>query len=351
MLRTASFVALLQVVLLFEAHAQSTKTIAPLSGPWEAGSFEFAAHSKKTRKSVSGIACPRPPGTLCLVAFDEGTEARYVTLSPTGYTIDNTAVSLRKTDDELDAEGAATDGRYVYVTGSHSAKRKTCESNPGSRHVIRLAIDPASGKANPGDYKDSDALWHLMSTLPTLADHVGEQKCLGTEPPPEAPSLSGQRGVNVEGLAVKHGFLHFGFRGPAENAMAPIVTTNAIDFFGDKQPNAEVTFIEVGGGRGIRDLAAVKDGILVLAGPDDDAVHESVGWVLGLWDGKPSDVAKLKYTAKLDLRGVKLRKCDDELKPEALAVLRDDAAGYEVVIMSDGLCDGGPLKFMLPRAD
>ncbi|WP_422109848.1 DUF3616 domain-containing protein [Bradyrhizobium elkanii] len=52
-------------------------------------------------------------------------------LSLTGYTIDNTTVSLRTSDEELDAEGAAADEKYFYVTGSHSAKRKTCESNSG----------------------------------------------------------------------------------------------------------------------------------------------------------------------------------------------------------------------------
>lgn len=158
-----------------------------------------------------------------------------------------------------------------------------------------------------------------------------------------------ERGVNIEGLAARDGLLFFGFRGPAKDERAPILSTKADELFKAEAPKADVTFIEVGKGRGIRALARVNDGILVLAGPDDDLANQDVGWILGLWDGKPADVAKLKYAAKPDLSAVKLRKCDDELKPEALAVLRDEPDAYDVIIMSDGMCDGGPLKFTLQR--
>ncbi|QOZ51519.1 DUF3616 domain-containing protein [Bradyrhizobium sp. CCBAU 53338] len=348
-MRTAAFLCLLINLLVPTESARSANAVAPVSGPWDAGAFDFSSHSKKMRRALSGIACSGPVGAPCLVVFDEGVEARYVTLSSTGYVIDNTSLPLRNSDEELDAEGASTDGKYFYVTGSHSAKRKTCESNPGSRYVLRFPIDPVSGKAVPSDRKETGALWSLMSSLPALADHVGEQKCLGREPPPKAPELKGQRGVNIEGIAARDGQLHFGFRGPTKNATAPILTTNAREFFETPAPKASVTFVEVGEGRGIRDLAPVKDGILVLAGPDDDTAHENVGWFLGLWDGRPTDVAKLKDPIQLDLSGVKLRSCDEELKPEALAILRDDPDAYEVVIMSDGMCDGGPMKFVLTR--
>jgi hypothetical protein len=54
--------------------------------------------------------------------------------------------------------------------------------------------------------------------------------------------------------------------------------------------------------------------------------------------------------ARLELSGVNLRSCDSELKPEALAVI-DDKPGesHQVVIFSDGMCDGGPLGFTIPR--
>nr|WP_249782083.1 MULTISPECIES: DUF3616 domain-containing protein [unclassified Bradyrhizobium] len=338
-----------------DVHAQTVPTVKPVAGPWEAGQFIFPSHANKARKSLSGIACNTGAGSPCLVVFDEGTLAHYVVVSSSGYVIDNAAVPLRSSDEELDAEGATTDGKYFYVTGSHSAKRKTCESNPGSRHVIRFAIDPTSGRAKLdtsqhfADYKDTDALWRLMSSLPALSDSIGEQKCLRTEPPEKAPNLKGQRGVNIEGVAIRNGTLHFGFRGPAKDARAPILSVDAVALFESDTPKADATLVEVGEGRGIRDLVQVNDGVLVLAGPDDDVANEKAGWILGLWDGVHADVAKLKNVTGLGLDDVKLRKCDDELKPEALAVLRDVSDEYELVILADGMCDGGPLKFVIPR--
>jgi hypothetical protein len=344
---------------------RASEEAKPVSGPWEAGEFTFPAKQKKTRKSLSGIACPSVPGASaksCLVVFDEGTQAHYVTISTGGYTIDNTEVALRASDDELDAEGATTDGEFYYVTGSHSAKRNSCESNPGSRHVIRFAVDPASGKAKYDaerrlvGYRDTGALWRLMAAQPALKDSVGEQKCLGTEPPRDAPELKGQRGVNIEGIAAgKDGALHFGFRGPALNGSAPVLTVDARALFESDDPKATVTTLEIGTGRGIRDLATVKDGILVLAGPDDDKSNEKVGWIVGLWNGVPSDKPKFKELARLALDDVHPRKCDEQLKeerkPEAIAVLKDEPDVLDFVIMSDGMCDGGPLRFTIARKD
>ena len=99
--------------------------IQPDSGPWDSGAgFHFDQGKKKlqkTRQSVSGIACNLNDRRqrICLMAFDEGSQARYARLGDKVLTPDAEPVVLRDTADELDAEGAATDGRYFYVTGSH----------------------------------------------------------------------------------------------------------------------------------------------------------------------------------------------------------------------------------------
>ena len=53
--------------------------------------------------------------------------------------------------------------------------------------------------------------------------------------------------------------------------------------------------------------------------------------------------------AALDLSGVTLRQCDKELKPEAITVLEETPTAYQLLVLSDGLCDGGPLAFTVPR--
>ena len=303
---------------------------------------------------------------ICLLAFDEGAEARYARVGDRVLSVEAEPVVLRDTSDELDAEGAATDGRYFYVTGSHSAKRGDCASNPGSRHVIRFRLDPATGRAlrSPaggasgklGGYDDSGRLWSLMQAQPELAPHVGERKCLGSEPPAKAPTLAGQQGVNIEGLAIRDGQLYFGFRGPVSNGVAKVLAVDADALFSHdtaSKPKATMTSLALGQRRGIRDMVAVKTGFLLLAGPDDSSASQGVGWVLAWWDGKPAEdssgVVQPRLLAALDLSEVKLRQCDKELKPEAMTVLEETPAAYRLLVLSDGMCDGGPLTFTVPR--
>jgi hypothetical protein len=355
--------ALLASALAFSASAQpAPPRIQPDSGPWASGAgFDFDLGKKKlkkTRQSVSGIACNlnARQERVCLMVFDEGAEARYASVGDKAWTIDAEPVVLRDTAAELDAEGAATDGRYVYVTGSHAAKRNDCASNPGSRHVLRLRLDPATGRASraQADHADSSRLWPIMQAQPELGPHVGERKCLGSEPPDKAPRLAGQQGVNIEGLAVQGGRLYFGFRGPASKGVAQVLAVDADALFdaqAPRDPKATITRLALGFNRGIRDMVAVKTGFLLLTGPDDSPASQGAGWTVAWWDGQAAAgrVVQPKILAALDLGGVKLGKCDKELKPEAMTVLEETPAAYKLLVLSDGMCDGGPLAFTLPR--
>lgn len=343
-------------------RAAEPPLVAPEGGPWPSGDgFAFDARPKKTRRSVSGVACPReadPSGRrTCLVAFDEGVEARFATLGPGRLVPLAEQVVLRSGGGELDAEGAALDGESFYVTGSHAAKRGDCASNPGSRHVVRFRRDPATGRAlrEPSGRlalpeSDASRLWALMARIPALAPHVGEGRCLGTEPPEDAPRLKGQRGVNIEGLAAAGGRLTFGFRGPAMAGRAPVLAVDAAGLFGAGPENAALTFLELGERRGIRDLQAVTGGLLILAGPDDDEASAGAGWAVGFWDGTATDgVGRPTMLARLDLRGLVRKECDEEIKPEAVAVVEESPDAFRIVVLSDGMCDGGPVAFRIRR--
>jgi hypothetical protein len=334
-------------------------TVAPQSGPLDAG-MGFSFPSMKTRRALSGIACPvsRSGERLCLAVFDEGAEARHLVIGDEAYVPDNEQVVLRQGNMELDAEAAATDGAFHYVAGSHSAKRNDCGNNPESRHVVRFRLDPKTGHALRNargtlvGYADTDRLWSIMSTTPQLLAHVGDSMCLGTEPPRDAPELTGKRGVNIEGLAVKNGRLFFGFGGPAYHGKAYILAVDADALFNGGEARPTLSTINVGEGRAIRDLLAVSDGVLVLAGPDDDGKNERAGWLVLRWNEQQTldPDGQIKALAVLDLANVKLPSCDHEPRPEALAITADKPdEPYQAVIFSDGMCDGGPLRFPIPR--
>jgi hypothetical protein len=347
----AGLLALSAVPRASASEPGGVPVLVPYGVPWSAGvGFDFERRRDKTRRSASGIACPPRAASeasrTCLVVFDEGAEARFAQVG-------NGSLAPRAERVPLRPPGVGE----LYVTGSHAAKRGDCSSNPDGRHVIRFRRDDASGGAarDPtgalDGYADSDRLWQLMATQPELAPFVGEGKCLGTLPPPGAPALRGRRGVDVEGLAAKGGRLFFGFRGPVVEGRAPVLGVQAAGLFDTAGPDARVTFLDLGEGRGIRDLQSVSSGFLVLAGPGDDPTDSAVGYVLAFWDGesKASPVARPRVLARLDLREVRLGTCDKEIKPEGVAVLDETPSEYLILVLSDGMCDGGPTTIRIPR--
>lgn len=348
------FVCVLSLLGVFAEEAGAVDAVAPESSePWDAGAgFSFdedKEKQKELRRSASGVAC-RPTienRRVCLVVFDEGVEARFISVRGDTYEIEKDRITLAD-GRELDAEGAAADRKYYYVTGSYSRKRNNCDESRERRQVIRFAFDPLTGKTSRTStgaldgYAASDRLWPLLESLPQFREHVGKEACDGSR-------SKEKNDVDIEGLAVADGRLYFGFRSPAKDRKAYILSVDADALFGNGPLKPAVTKIDVGEGRGVRDLQAVEDGFLVLAGPDDAKDNAGRDWIVALWDGKESQEAELRKLARLDLTKVKRRACDKEIKPEALAALEDGKHHYRILILSDGMCDGGPLTFRIPR--
>jgi hypothetical protein len=84
-----------------------------------------------------------------------------------------------------------------------------------------------------------------------------------------------QHGVNVEGLAVRGDHLFLGFRGPVLNGKALVMSVNIDAAFGNAPARPQVFPIRLGDGIGVRDLATVADGFLVLSGPEADEPGEA----------------------------------------------------------------------------
>ncbi len=80
-------------------------------------------------------------------------------------------------------------------------------------------------------------------------------------------------------------------------------------------------------GRGIRDLAALEEGFLVLAGPigDGDGSYE-----LYWWNGEDCLTEAGRLTMLGELTG------DNATKPEGLAIRSEDADRIELLVISDG---------------
>ena len=330
-----------------DARADPPK-VAPEGPVWSAGAgFQFDTKADKKRESLSGIACP-PISTfprLCVAAFDEGVEARYVTIEDNRLVPHRDNIVLLPGGKELDAEGAARDGDTVYITGSHSPKRKDCAVNKDSRHVVRFKVDPSTGRTAGLPDNDHGRLWELLHDDSGLGQFARDGKCLGK--PGHA--------VNIEGLAAKSGVLYFGLREPAKDKHTYVASIRADQLFAGAGM-LEVTRLKVDGGRGIRDLLSVPEGFLLLIGPDDDN-SEDAGWSVALWNGVYSrEPVTPKILADLKLNDVAPRPCKPpepgekaEVKPEAVTMIEDGSTYRRLLILSDGMCDGGAMSFRIPK--
>ena len=335
--RRSIFVVLSAAVLLASpsgARAEPPK-VAPEAVRWTVTSiFEKNAKNDdfkdQPRLNLSGAACvpTTPKFTACLIANDEKKYAQFFSINGTAMT-PRQLIRLSDADKDPDAEGVAYADGYFYVTGSHGRSRNSDKDNDSSYAVFRFPVDRATGvpqfsvtEEKVVGVKSSPRLREVLSTATEFKTSYNTRLNDG--------------GLNIEGIAVKAGRMHFGLRGPS--APAYIVSVDADAMFTKNDLKPVVTPLALGDNTGIRDLAAVDGGILLLTGP---MRSESVPYAVWLWDGVGKSAKQL---ATLDLAGI-----GTDGKAEILLPLAEETSGYRVLVMFDGIENGGPVSFLLPR--
>jgi hypothetical protein len=124
-----------------------------------------------------------------------------------------------------------------------------------------------------------------------------------------------------------------------EDGRAAVLSVTLDALFGDKLADAKLFRLPLGSGRGVRDLAALDDGFLILAGPSAD---EDGSFAVYWWDGQSESVRLLTDLARLV--GKKGKR-----KAEALLPLDNEPSGLRVLIMFDGEKEGAPTPVVIPR--
>ncbi|MBN9521322.1 DUF3616 domain-containing protein [bacterium] len=271
-------------------------------------------------------------GHLLLVSDEakEPTVVQVLTAAGGGYAAAG-GVALPAGDDEVDVEGIAADraAGVVYVTGSHCRTRKIeggvigeVKQKKSREQFFRFKLAPGGTAAAVEGPK---SLMPAVEKFPVLAA--------------AATAASKENGLDVEGLAVKDGHLHFGFRGPVlRYGFVPVLSCR----WDDPAGTARVRYVRLGG-RGVRDLVGVGGGFLVLAGPvgDGDGTYR-----VYFWDGAD------QLPAGEDGPGPELLGEFAGLgagKPEGLVVLNEAGRSFEVLLVCDGVPSGAPTRWALSR--
>lgn len=277
---------------------------------------------------ISGLRCIAGAShPTCLMVADETRFARRMELNGStlivGGKVDLLPPSAKK---EADAEAVDIDDGFYYVTGSHGLSKSG--NHQSTRYfVFRIAIDPNTGA--PGKVEASDRLLAAIQGIPELKDFVDRRIEAGDKPL--------EHGLNIEGLAVRDGQAYFGLRGPVTDGTAFVVKTSVQALFGSGPTAAELLPVKLGQGIGIRDMAKVEGGMLLLTGPEAETPgHAAVFF----WDGHGTAP---KHLADLNLAE------SEEAKPEALLVLAEQADAYRALVLSDSAVNGEPREYRVPK--
>jgi hypothetical protein len=280
---------------------------------------------------ISGAACA--PDGRCLMVSDEKRRAWFFGLDqihPTEPKLiirDQVKLNPASGDEEADAEGAAFDGGHFYAIGSHGTSRHKNEFQASRYSVYRVEPDgtlEASGKLVP-----------LLAGVPGISEHFCTKPGAGSCQPLQ------DGGANIEGLAARNGTLYLGFRSPSPGGKAFIVRLAEKALFGQAVPDLQTLQIDLGqdaSGRdlGIRDIAAVADGFLILAGPALPEGDEAVG------SGKIFHWRQGESRPRL-LKDLTVK--DKGVKPEVLLLIDETATAYRALVMCDGVAGGSPVEY------
>ena len=271
-------------------------------------------------KDLSGMASW--DGVHCLVCSDELRAIQTGIISGTSITGGPAITLLQGEGKEVDAEGvtvARGEGCY-YVTGSHGVGKKNGKLQASRCTVFRVPVNAATGE--PGGGVEEGSLMPWVQRNAVLGSSAGQ-------------SLQ-TNGFNIEGLTYKNGKLWFGVRGPNVNGDAFVIEAVPSSLFGGT-PQASLHRLKIGPGLGIREIAALKEGFLVVTGAAPSDVGSDGSFALFFWN--PGGAARLIGEIP-----------NPSAKAEGLYILNDAADHVDVLVIFDGAAGGGPKAYRVAKS-
>jgi hypothetical protein len=246
---------------------------------------------------------------------------------------------------EFDGEAVAYDAPWFYVSGSHGLSRKKGKFRLSSFILARFRVTadgvPASedGAALPKEsWADAVETTYRLSDVLKAAEGIGERF---------ATHLEDEDGLNVEGIAVHEGRLIAGLRAPGVEAAWLVMTDVEALFAPGAEPARgapDLIRLDLGRERGIRDLAIMPDGrLLVLAGPaQEQALSYELFIVEPLAGAKPLSLGLIETPAGAD---------GEPARAEAIILLGLDEREAHLLVLFDGLTNGGAQELRMALHD
>ncbi|MEN5082728.1 DUF3616 domain-containing protein [Bosea sp. TWI1241] len=324
----------------------AAETLTPYQRLRADGDFSGSKAGGKPAVDLSGLACmPAATGTLrCLVINDEGSFAQFASIAENrvkpGATVpligDEASDATLGTPPrdlcrapgpfaEFDGEAVTYAEGAFYIAGSHGCSRRKGEFRLSAFHLARLKVDEAGAPSGKVE------LTYRLSDVLRRADEVSGY--FGKD-------LDGENGLNVEGVAVTGATLWAGLRAPSLTDRAYLVGAPVEALFAPGKAAATVMptvlAIPAGKDRGVRDLAALRDGrLLALVGPSQEQAQP---YALLLVD--PARPTGSRLLGTLPSR--------PGHKAEAVTILGQRGSRLDVIVGYDGARNGGFEHYRIP---
>lgn len=326
-LQTLSVLALMALLGSCSAGRGNSR-MEVLGHEWQLAGFENSL-------DLSGIASS--DGTRVLVASDESYYVQPGEIDAAKRRIESRRpIALpveKKKKPEVDIEGVAysPDDRAYYVTGSHGVGKKKGDFQADRHSIYQVPVGPDGTVLKDRIRRASLLPW--LEKTPQLEPHLKQPLQ--------------HNGLNIEGLTWAKGKLYFGLRAPNQNGDALVIEVAPADIFGGTPRALDLHEISAPRGHGIREIAALRDGFLLVTGnasaeaskkiPVTQAPGPDTHFELLHWNGESANAKQLGTLP------------DNGGKAEALLVLRDEPSHADVLVIFDGLPGGEPLELRIRR--
>lgn len=274
--------------------------------------FDFKGIDKDiAAKVIANISAVAPAGEHLWTASDEHRSLQCFRYARGRYVLKESVdldkaikQKLPRPPKEFDLEGLAFDGKHLWFCGSHCRSRDKVPSTSPLDPTIKTARNRHVLGRIP---LAADGSWTRKKGEVLATSGDGALRKLLRKDPFIAPFLdlpAKENGLDIEGMAVAHGRVLLGLRGPVIGGRAAILELQIDDKF--KLTKVGTRFVELGA-LGVRDLHWDGHKLLILAGPTFIADDPFRVFAVGKPDAPAVVIDRLPSHA------------DDH--PEALAVL------------------------------
>jgi len=322
---------LLLSISFFAFHFYSSSSYADTQAQVNQA-WPVAAPLKVDNLNISGVAHYK---NYLFLATDEGSQLEVLKKNSSQQWQSHRVVHLSNNSDEIDIEALAWKKPYLYVLGSHSAKRKKIKGSLSNKENIKR-LQNTSLEANRQQLfrvefdnemnalqSESLSIQGMLKEHPILSAFTG------------LPSK--ENGVDIEGLAIDNkGRLLLGFRGPVlRGNLAPVLRLkrHKKDF---SIKSSKTLYLSLAG-NGIRGLSETENQFLVLTGAVGD---QNTPYQVFLWNGNQNlfgqNTNNLQLLCNLP---------SSQGKPEGIQFIQQTANHIEFIIVQDGLPNGQPQQF------